>query len=126
MARNKADFETARKIALSLDGAEEASSWRAPAFKVRGKMFACVPTNRSAEPASIGIRIDFERRAELVAEAPDVYYVPEHYRDYPMVLARLEKIDADALRGLLIGAHRLVNTRPTPRPSTKRPTKRRQ
>jgi hypothetical protein len=111
MARRKADFETARKIALSLEGVEESSSWGAPAFKVRGNMFACVPTNRAAEPGSLGIRIDFERRAELVAEAPEVYYVPEHYREYPMVLARLAKIDAAALRDLLIGAHRFVGAK---------------
>lgn len=108
MPRRNADLETARKIALSLDGVSEGTSYGAPAFKVRGKMFACVPTHRTAEAGSLGVRIDLDRRAALLAEAPEVYYITEHYRDHPMVLVRLARIDADALRDLLNGACRFV------------------
>jgi hypothetical protein len=37
------------------------------------------PANRSAEPASLVVRVDFDDRAELLAAAPDVYYVTDHY-----------------------------------------------
>ena len=119
MPRRQTDFGIISKIALSLDGAEEVASWGAPAFKVCGKMFACVPTNKQAEPGSLGIRIDFERRAELLAEAPEIYYAPDHYRNYPMLLLRLARIDADALLDLLSGAHRPVGAHRLVRPRKK-------
>ena len=65
-------------------------------------MFACVPTHKSAEPNSLAVRVDFADRDELVANAPETFYVKEHYLNYPCVLARLNQIHADALRGLLV------------------------
>jgi hypothetical protein len=55
--------------------------------------------------------VDFERREALLAEAPGVYYLKEHYAGYPCVLVRLEKVGADELRGLLIGAMAFVKGR---------------
>jgi hypothetical protein len=40
---------------------------------------ACGPTHRSAEPGSLVVRVGFDDRAELLAAAPDVYYVTDHY-----------------------------------------------
>jgi len=57
------------------------------------------------------IRVDFDRRAELLAEAPDVYYLTPHYADYPAVLVRLSKVNKDVLRDLLGGALRFVTTK---------------
>jgi hypothetical protein len=50
---------------------------------------ACVPTHSSAEPNSLAVRVDFDDRAELLAAAPDVYYVTDHYLGYNAVLIRL-------------------------------------
>jgi hypothetical protein len=47
--------------------------------KVRGKLLACVPSHRSAEPGSLAVRIDIDNHTELLAAAPDVYYVTDHY-----------------------------------------------
>ncbi len=65
------------------------------------------------------VRIDFARREELLAEAPDVYYVTEHYVAYPGVLARLTRIQPDALRGLLAGALQFVTAETKKRSSRK-------
>ena len=73
-------------------------------MKVRGKMLACIPTNKSAEPDSMVVAIDFDQRAALLEEAPEIYYLPDHYKNYPGVLVRLSKIRRDALEGLLRGA----------------------
>ena len=81
MPKRAINFDTVRKIGLALPGVEEGTAFGSPALKVRGKLLACVPTHRSAEPGSLLIRIDFEERAELLAAAPDVYYVTEHYLD---------------------------------------------
>lgn len=108
MATGKANFDMVRKIGLAFPGVEESTSFGQPALKIRGKIFACIASHRSAEPGSLVVRIDLLRREELLAEAPDVYYVTDHYVGYSGVLVRLEKIQPDALRGLLAGALQFV------------------
>jgi hypothetical protein len=107
--QEKIGFETVRKIGLALPGAEEGTTYGTPALKVRGKMFACVPSHPSAEPDSLAVRIDFNQRAELLSADPDTYYVKEHYVNYPVVLVRLSRIHPDALRDLLAMAWRYVS-----------------
>jgi len=108
MPRKTIDFETVRRIALELPDVEDAAAYGAPAIKVRGKLLTCIPTNKSAEPDSLAVRIGIDQRAELVATAPDVYYFTDHYANYPMVLVRLSRIHPDALRDLLGAAWRFV------------------
>jgi hypothetical protein len=111
MPRNKIDFDTVRRIALSLSDVEESTIYRSPALKVRGKLLACIPIHKSAEPDSVAVRIGFDRRAELMAAAPDVYYLTDHYMNYPVVLVRLSRIHPDALRDLLGMAWRFVTAK---------------
>ena len=90
-----------RSIALGMSDVEESTTYGSPALKVRGKLLACIPNHRSAEPGSLAVRIDFGIRAELMAAAPDVYYLTDHYSNHPVVLVRLSRIHLDALRDLL-------------------------
>jgi len=59
MLRSAIDFDTVRKIGLALPGAAESTAYGSPALKVHGKLLACVPAHRSAEPGSLVIRVDF-------------------------------------------------------------------
>jgi len=122
MARSKVDFETVRRIGLALPGVEEASAYAARALRVRGQLLACEPTHRTAEPGSLVVKLDDEDRAALLAEAPEVYYLPDHYVNFNSVLVRLSRIDEGALRDLLGMAHRFVTRKGAPR--AKRPKKR--
>ena len=65
-------------------------------------------SHKSAEPDSLAVRTDFDQRAELIAADPTIYYITDHYRDYPAVLVRLQQITPDALHDLLGMAYRLV------------------
>ena len=49
---------------------EESTAFVGVALKAGGKMFACVPTNKSAEPDSLLVRVDMERRAEMLEADP--------------------------------------------------------
>ena len=109
MPRKKLDLDIVRQIGLALPGVEASTVYAAFALKFQGKLVACVPTHKSAEPGSLMVRVDFDRRAELLEEAPRTYYLKEHYQKYPSVLVRLSEIDADALRDLLRGACQLVS-----------------
>jgi hypothetical protein len=96
------------RIGLTLPGVEESTAFGAPALKVKGKLMAAVPTNKSAEPGSLMFRVDREARAGLLAEAPEIYYCPDHYAGYDGVLVRLEQLTPEGARELLGMAHRFV------------------
>jgi hypothetical protein len=117
------NFDTVRKIALALPGVEDSTSYGELALKLNGKLLACKPSHRSAEPDSLVVRVDIADRAQLLAEAPDVYYVTEHYVGYPTVLVRLSRIDAQALRGLLAMAHKFVTRKVTTRSAARKSRK---
>jgi hypothetical protein len=119
MAGSKINFETVRKIGLALPGVEASTAYGNLALKAHGKLLACVPTHRSAEPNSLVVKLDFDNRAELLATAPDVYYVTEHYVGFPSVLVRLSRVNADVLRDLLRMAHTFVTRKPSTRPRRK-------
>jgi hypothetical protein len=103
MAKRKTaiGFETVRAIGLGLPDVKESTSWGSPSLKVRDRMFACIPIHRTSEPDSLVLRLSFEDRDALLADAPDTYYLPEHYVDYPCVLVRLTRIHKDALADLI-------------------------
>jgi len=93
---------------LALPGVEESTAYGSPALKVHGKLLACVPAHRSAEPGSLVVRVGLDDRAELLAADPDVYYVTDHYLNYTAVLVRLSRVTPDVLRDLLGMAHKFV------------------
>lgn len=64
-----------------------------------------------AEPDSLVVMMDFADRDALIEEAPDTYYLKDHYLGYPCVLVRLSRVHPDALRDLVIGAHRYVSAK---------------
>ena len=51
----------------------------------------------------------FADRDALVEDDPATYYLKTHYLNYPCVLVRLTRIRLDALRDVVVGAHRFVN-----------------
>ena len=118
------DFETVREIGLAQPNVKASTAWGAPALKVGRKLMACVPTHRSAEPGSLVLRVGFDDRAEMLAAAPDIYYVTDHYVGYTAVLVRLSRITADVLRDLLGMAHKFVTatgSRRSPSRSSRKP-----
>jgi hypothetical protein len=97
-----------RKIGLTLPGVVASTAYGAPALKVHGKLLACLPSHRWVEPGSLVVWVGFDDRAELLAAAPDTYYVTDHYLGYTAVLVRLSRVTPDVLRDLLGMAHKFV------------------
>jgi hypothetical protein len=104
-------FRTVRTIGLRLPGAEESTMYGSPALKVGGQMFACIASHKSAEPNTLVVWMDIAQRDALIAEDPDTYYLKDHYVGYPVVLVRLSRVHADAMRDLLHGAWQIVSAR---------------
>jgi hypothetical protein len=95
------NFDTVGQIGRTLAEVIDGTAYGAPALKMRGKLLACVPTNKSAEVNSIVVRIDLERRAQLLRQQPEVFYITDHYAPHPTVLVRLSKITRTDLKELL-------------------------
>lgn len=113
-------FADVRKLAAELPGVEEGTAWGVPSLKLRGKFLACMASHKSAEPNTLVVRLGFDQRDAIIADAPETYYLKPHYERYPSVLVRLSRIDRDALRDLLHASWRLIDAG-----SPKRTTKRR-
>jgi hypothetical protein len=97
-----------RNVGLLLPGVEESTAYGVPALKVHGELLACLPSNRSAEPGSLVVRMDLDDRAELLAADPAIYYVTDHYVGYDAVLVRLSRVNSELLRDLLGMAYKFV------------------
>jgi hypothetical protein len=95
-------FETVRQIAQTLPGAEEATSYGTPAFKVKGKLFARL----HQDGESLVVSVDFDEREEMMSADPEKFYITDHYLNYPWMLVRLSKVRPDQLRDLLIASWR--------------------
>ena len=111
----KVTFDTVKKIGLALPNVEESTSYGASSLKVNGKLWTCPAINKSAEPGSLMVRIDLDQRDALLAEAPDTYYITDHYAPYPCVLVRLSRIRTDALQDLLQASWKFVTAAARPR-----------
>ena len=103
-------FDEVSEIGLKLPRAEASRYYRMPALKVDDAIFAVSTSHPSAEPNSISVPVGFERRAQLIAGDPSVFYLKPHYKPYPVVLVRLDLISRPALERLLRAAHRAVST----------------
>ena len=87
-----------KKIVLSFPGANESTSYGYPSFKIEKKFF----TRLRAEDNSLVLIVgSIDERDMLLEAEPKLFHITDHYRDYPTVLARLEKLDAKTLRGFL-------------------------
>jgi hypothetical protein len=94
-----------RRIALSLDGAEEGSHVGAVDFRVGGRIFA---TLASVKEGYGNLMITPELQAEFVAERPDLF-LPVHggWGRMGITHIRLAEADEDTLRGALQTAWKL-------------------
>jgi len=99
---NAADF---RRIALSLDGAEESSHMGAADFRVRGRIFA---TLASQDQGYGNLMLTPEQQADFVRELPEVFLpIPGGWGRMGATHIRLAQASEDVLAGALRTAWRL-------------------
>lgn len=113
-------FASVAAIARTLPDVEMTTTWGKPALKVRGTMFVCMASHKSAEPDTLVVRMDFADREALLERDPRTYYLKEHYVNYPCVLVRLGRVRIDVLRELVSGAHAFVGARTRKRSTPRR------
>ncbi len=95
---NSADFEQVRAIALKFPGAEDAISHEGtPSIKVRGKLMSRLHDNGEFIP----IRLDFQYHEHYLISYPEVFHIPDHYKNYPYICMWVNSCKDDVLKELL-------------------------
>jgi len=102
--RRPVTFAQVCLAARTLPGIEDSTSYGTPALKVRGKLMARL--HQSGE--CLVLRSNLLDREILIQSDPHVFFITDHYRDYPWVLVRFSAVDPRALPDLLERAWRLV------------------
>ena len=117
-----ATWDDVRKSASALPGVEERLSHGDPMWFVGGRGFVWERPLRASDREALGdaapdgpivaFRVAEEgvKRAMIEAE-PAVYFTTPHFDGYPVVLARLDVLDAADLRALVLDAWDLRATK---------------
>ena len=99
---NAADF---RRIALSLEGAEEGSHMGSADFRVGGRIFATLASQKQGYG---NLMLTLEQQADFVAEQPDIFLpIAGGWGRMGMTHIRLAKANEDVLTGALRTAWKL-------------------
>jgi hypothetical protein len=117
-------FAKVCELGLALPGVERGSIYGTPALKVAGELVTCMAIHRSAEPGTLAVRVEIADRDELIAADPGTYYLTDHYVNYPVVLVRLSRIHADALKDLLRQSWAFAKRRAAAKPRRRSPSRR--
>jgi hypothetical protein len=118
-----------RRIALSLEGAEEGSHMGSPDFRVGGRIFATLASQKQGYG---NLMLTVEQQADFVAEKPDLFLpIPGGWGRMGMTHIRLAEANPDLLAGALRTAWKLriekngqARTKKRTAPAPRRPAKR--
>jgi hypothetical protein len=101
-AKRGTTWAAVRKLALSFPGMSEGTSYGDHAFLLDGRFFS------RFNPKEQGLVIYAAEplRDALLAGRSSVYFTTDHYRGYPYVLARLERLPKAELASLFEEAFR--------------------
>lgn len=113
MARS---YERYLKIVLALPGTEASprpgAAWRrgtkpfgTPSVRVCGKLLS---RWRTEAEGALAIRCDFLDRQILLQALPEVFFLTDHYVNYPMILVRIEKASREVMADVTERAWRFV------------------
>ncbi|UDY35327.1 MmcQ/YjbR family DNA-binding protein [Dermatobacter hominis] len=98
-------IEDVRRAAMALPGAEERASYGGrPSWRTPARMFTWVRDDPEALVVWVG---SVEEKEALIGSDPDTFFTTAHYDGEPIVLVRLEVVDADEAAELITGSWRL-------------------
>lgn len=88
-----------RQILFSLPGVEDGLTYGEPSFKVQGRFLTWF---RPQLDDSVVVHLEtFDERDLLIEQDSRTFHFTDHYRNHPIVLARLATVDPDWLRAVL-------------------------
>jgi hypothetical protein len=103
----------ARTLALSLPGAEERPYFGKPSVFIHDRFLTKVHEKEEAMTLQVG---SMEMRDMMLEAEPKLFYIIDHYRSFPYLLARLSALSKTALKEMLVGrAAQLAQMKPPKR-----------
>jgi len=91
-----------RELALALPDVQERETWGHPTFRVRDKIFVSMADDGS----TASLKATPEDQAELLAADPETFGVASHVGRFGWVTVRLDRVDPDEMRELVVEAWR--------------------
>lgn len=76
-------------MARRYPGVEESTSYGTPALKAAGKLLVRLREDGN----TVVLKVELEERDLLMAGDPDIFFITDHYRNWPSVLVRFELVD---------------------------------
>jgi hypothetical protein len=105
------------KIALALPGASETLWFNRPAVFIHGQFLTKVHDKENAMVLRVG---SMEMRDMMLEAEPKLFYITDHYRNFPYVLARLSALDRKTLKEMLVGRAAQLAANPPKRKAKKK------
>jgi hypothetical protein len=114
------------KIALAFPGTEEVLWFNKPAVFLRGQFLTKVHDKEEAMTFRVS---SMEMRDMMLQAEPKLFYITDHYRNFPFILARLSALTPTLLKELIAGraaqlAEEPAKKRRKPAKKTKKLTRR--
>jgi len=106
-------WSTVCKLALRLPGVTEGTSYGTPALHVCKRFLARL----KEDGETMAIKIGFPEREVLLELDPNAFYLTDHYRPYPAILVRLNKVPSRLVAQVLEQAWRFQAPRHLSRPN---------
>jgi len=106
----------ARKIMLAIPGTDERLWFNQPSVFIHDRFLAKTHHKEDAVTLQVG---SMEMRDMMLEAEPKLFYITDHYRNFPFVLARLAALDRKTLKAMLIGRAAQLAANPTNRKARK-------
>ena len=105
------------KIALAIPGSEEVLWFNKPAVFLHGQFLTKVHDKEEAMTMRVS---SMEMRDMMLEAEPELFYITDHYRSFPFILARLSALTPKVLKDMLVArAAQLAETKDKVRPRKK-------
>lgn len=86
-------FERLKRAAQDLPEVVETTSYGTPALKVGKKLLT-----RVKDAKTVVVMCPLDEKEMLLQAAPDIYFETGHYKGWPALLMRMDKVSEDELR----------------------------
>ena len=90
----------ARKIMLAIPGTDERPYFNKPSVFIHDRFLSKVHDKEDAVTLQVG---SMEMRDMMLEAEPKLFYITEHYKNFPFVLIRLSALSAKVLKEILTG-----------------------
>jgi hypothetical protein len=100
------------KIALALRGSEERPWYNQPCVFMHDRFLTRVHDKEDAVVLQVS---SMEMRAMMLEAEPGLFYITDHYRNFPFVLARLSALTKASFKTMLTGRAEQLAAMPPPK-----------